>query len=382
MSRDAECTHITDSYTEYMHITFILDDFGGGGKERRCLQLIQGLNREGYNDIQVILLKNLVQYPELYQTTSQLHIIDRKAQHISVVVAAKMIHALLQDFKPDIVQAWGKVSAACALLNKPFMKFKFICSYVADCDKPPFWRSKFYVNMLCKRMCDKVVGNSAKGLKVYGIPSKKAVLIYNGINEKRQEFVIDVNWKKKEMNITTPFVVAMIAVFRKDKDWDCFLDTAKAIIKQRSDITFLAVGSGDMWEKYNNSVTEEYRPLLKILGRREDTDEILQICDLTVLSSHHGEGISNSIMESMAFGVPVIATNSGGTPEIISDGIDGVLMPRNDVEWLRKMINNLIDNQEMRIELGVAAKKKIKEHFTLSRMTRNYIDLYTSLLNK
>jgi glycosyltransferase involved in cell wall biosynthesis len=57
-------------------------------------------------------------------------------------------------------------------------------------------------------------------------------------------------------------------------------------------------------------------------------------------------------------------------------------MPRNDVEWLSEMINNLIANQEKRIEMGFAAKKKIKEHFTLSRMTRNYIDLYTSLLNK
>jgi len=73
---------------------------------------------------------------------------------------------------------------------------------------------------------------------------------------------------------------------------------------------------------YNAQITDDEREYIKLLGRREDVDEIFQICDLFVLTSNHGEGVSNAIMESMAWGVPVIATKSGGTPEIIEDKVN------------------------------------------------------------
>lgn len=365
-----------------MRITYILDTFGRGGKERRCLQLIQGLNREGYNDIQVIIIDNRIQYKELYDTTAKIHVIGRKESKLGFIETVKIVKGLLKDFRPDIVQVWGWVSAALGLVIYPFMDFKLIGSYVANCDKPKSGSFSFFVNAFCKQFCDKIVGNSKEGLKVYGIPLKKAELIYNGFNEDRLLRKIDKARKKEDLEITTPFVVAMIAVFRKDKDWACYLDTAKSIIDNQSDITFLAIGSGPRWEEYNQSITEQYRPLLKMLGQRGDIDEILQICDLTVLASNHGEGVSNSILESMAFGVPVIATNTGGTPEIITPDVNGVLMPGNDINLLKKEILRIVNDSDTRDALGRAAQDTVKEQFLLNQMTKKYICLYSSLLKR
>ena len=224
--------------------------------------------------------------------------------------------------------------------------------------------------------CDKIVGNSKIGLDVYRVPSKKSVLIYNGFNEKRLECNIGKNEKIQSLDISTQYVVAMIASFGKNKDWNCDLNAAKLIIKKRQDISFLAVGTGVMWEQINRSITESEREYIKMLGRRDDVDELLQICDLTVLTSNHGEGISNSILESMAFGVPVIATNKGGTPEIVNEGKNGLLLQENNPDELADKIINLINNREKLQAMSEKAAETIRTHFMLSVMTQRYIDLY------
>ena len=74
-----------------MRITYILDSFGGGGKERRCLQLIQGLNRRGINDIQVIIIDNRISYPELYDTTAKIEIIGRKEKGLGQFQTVRIV---------------------------------------------------------------------------------------------------------------------------------------------------------------------------------------------------------------------------------------------------------------------------------------------------
>ena len=357
-----------------MRISYILDTFRGGGKERRCLQVIQGLNRAGVIDIQVVIVNNDVAYKELYETTAKIEIIDRKNRGLSQIQTAKELFQLLKGFQPDIVQAWGLMSAGVVLLVKPLMKFRFIASYVADADTPMGVNG--LINRCCNLVCDKIVSNSKVGLAAYHTPRSKGVVIYNGFNEARFGNKIDKSAKKRQLEINTPFVVAMVAMFWKNKDWQCYIDTAKRIIKQREDITFLAVGKGPQWDDYNSQIKEEERSLIKMLGRRDDVDELLQVCDLTVLTSNHGEGVSNSIMESMAWGVPVVASNSGGTCEIIEDNVNGKLIDEQTPERVGTLITELIDQPEKLALMSEKASQTIQNRFLLQRMTKEYIELY------
>lgn len=361
-----------------MRLTYILDTFGGGGKERRCLQVIQGLNREGYTDIQVVIVNNDIAYQELYDTTARIDIIDRKNKNLSQVQTAKALYRLLKAFQPDIVQAWGVMSAGVVLMVKPFLKFKFLVAYVADVI-PPQGLNKV-IHRLCLRSSQKVIGNSQKGLMAYDVPKEKACLIYNGFNETRFHNLIDKESKKKELLIQTPFVVAMVATFWQTKDWQCYIDSAKRLVKQRNDITFLAIGKGPQWDYYNNQIADEERERIMFLGRRDDMDEIYQACDLTVLCSFNGEGVSNSIMESMAWGVPALATNAGGTPEIINDKVNGLLIHHQTPEVVAKMMSDLIDDEPTRSQMGQQAALTIKERFLLQNMTNRYMQLYSELL--
>lgn len=362
-----------------MRISYILDTFGGGGKERRCLQIIQGLNATGITDIQVVLINNRIEYKDLYKTTAKIEIIDRKTKKLSQIQTAKALYTILKPFKPDIVQAWGLMSAGFVLLVKPFLSFKFLVSYVADNYAPK--GLGWLINKICNRVCVKIISNSKAGLKAYETPNSKAVLIYNGFNEIRFHNKIYKVTKKEELNINTEYVVAMVATFWETKNWQLFFDIAKIIVKQRKDITFLAVGCGPQWDFYKSQITKEECSFIKMIGRRDDVDELYQICDVTVLFSTFGEALSNSILESMAWGVPVIASDGGGTPEIISNGQNGILISSHSADYAAKILTDLLDDGERLNQMGKHAFKTVKEHFLLERMTKEYLQLYNKLIN-
>lgn len=370
-----------------MKISFVIDAFNGGGKERRCLQIIQGLNKAGVNDIQLIIVNNGIDYPEIYSTTAEVIVMDRKRLKKSNNQTIRDLNDHLQVFKPDIVQVWNRMSAYFVDVVKLRYRqsFKYIVAYVADCNTP-YWKTKdFLINKLSLFLADKVIGNSIAGLKAYSVPKKKRVCIYNGYNFERAEKVrtLDVNKKKKELNITTPYVVSMIARIDKNKDYQTFINCAHQLLSQRKDITFLAVGKGNLLNYYTNQIPKEDKSLIRFLGFRSDVDEIIKISTITLLLTNyktHGEGISNSIMESMALGVPVIATFGGGTPEIIKNGDNGYMISNNHCNEIVRNVNNIIENKSLFYKLSLESKNSIIEKFELEKNTNKYINLYKEMI--
>lgn len=370
-----------------MRITFVLDTFGGGGKERRCLQLIQGLNKEGYNNIQVIIINNDIAYQEIYDADIELHIIDRKNKGLNTFKTLRILHKLFKDFKPDIVQVWGLFSAFFTNIIRLFTPLKFIGSYVADCNKPKLFSIAKITVLLNILLADYIIGNSKEGLKTYGIPENKAKVIYNGFNEKRydNQFVMDKLQVRNNLNITNKFVIPMIARVDDNKDQKTFIDAAKSILKDRNDIDFLIVGKGHNLEKLKIMITQKESKHIHFLGFRTDVENIIKISTLTVLCTNpllHKEGVSNAILESLAFGVPVIATNDGGTPEIIDSGINGYLIDAFNSNELKEKITEILDNEELHLRLSENAISTVKDKFTLNKMTNSYIELYKNLYLK
>ena len=369
-----------------MRISFVFNSFNGGGKERRCLQIIQGLNRVGINDMQLIIVNDGIEYPEIYNTSAEIVIIDRKKLKKSNNQTIKELYHHLKEFQPNIVQVWNRMSAyfldIIILRYRP--KFKYIVAYVADCNTPS-WKSKdFIINKVSLYLADKVIGNSEAGLKAYSVPQRKRVCIYNGFNFERVSKIenLDINKKKKELGINTPFVVSMIARIDKNKDYQTFINCANQLLKLRRDITFLAVGKGELLDYYKEQISEENGEHIRFVGFRTDVDEIIKISTITLLLTNykvHGEGISNSIMESMAFGVPVIATKGGGTPEIISHGNNGFLIKNNNIIQITNHLNNIISNNILQNELSHNSKKTIEQNFDLEKTTKQYIALYQTL---
>lgn len=114
-------------------------------------------------------------------------------------------------------------------------------------------------------------------------------------------------------------------------------------------------------------------------GERSDVAELMREMDLFVLPSL-GEGISNTILEAMASGLPIVATRVGGNPELVEDGHTGTLVPVADTESLAQALLNYFRDGSMRKAHGAAGLEKIEAQFSIPAMTRGYIAVYEKML--
>jgi glycosyltransferase involved in cell wall biosynthesis len=116
-------------------------------------------------------------------------------------------------------------------------------------------------------------------------------------------------------------------------------------------------------------------------GERDDIRELMRAFDLFVLPSI-AEGISNTILEAMATGLPVIATRVGGNPEVVVDGETGVLVSPSDPIAMANSIRTYVQNPELRLRHGKAARKRAVEHFSIEKMVEGYLSVYDEVLRE
>ncbi len=112
---------------------------------------------------------------------------------------------------------------------------------------------------------------------------------------------------------------------------------------------------------------------------RHDVPELLKLLDIFVLPSLF-EGISNTILEAMATGIPAVATSVGGTPELVVDGETGYLVPKKDIDALAKALERYILSPLVLKQHGAAARKRAVREFGLDKMIAQYEEMYTHLL--
>ena len=116
-------------------------------------------------------------------------------------------------------------------------------------------------------------------------------------------------------------------------------------------------------------------------GDRADVNDLMRLFDLFALPSL-GEGISNTVLEAMASGLPVIATRVGGNPELVREGSTGVLVPPGDPEALGAQIARLLADADLRRGLGRAARERIIQGFSWERCVEQYLGVYDELLGR
>ena len=116
-------------------------------------------------------------------------------------------------------------------------------------------------------------------------------------------------------------------------------------------------------------------------GERANIPELIRAFDLFVLPSL-AEGISNSILEAMASGLPVIATCVGGNPELVIDGQTGLLVPADNPVTMAAAIEGYLHNQSKLIEHGMAGRKRVEKYFSIDSMISGYMSLYDDVLNR
>jgi glycosyltransferase involved in cell wall biosynthesis len=272
----------------------------------------------------------------------------------------------------------------------------FYCGIAAKLCKKPFifhvrtsMRQNIFFDYFLYLISRKVivVCNAAKKRFKWFINKKEKIeVIYNGVDLLEFESKTEKKFLEKEFNIHENFkVIATAGQIIPSKGQEIFIKSAEKIIKEIDiPVNFMIIGSGDI--KYLNKLKQLTKELkiennIIFTGFRNDIIRIIKVIDIFVLLSFLQEGISRVILDAMAAGKPVIATNVGGNCEIIENNITGILLSKNNlVENLTNSIVKMLLNPTIAKKMGENGKNRVKLLFDINDKVKRIENIYEELI--
>jgi sugar transferase (PEP-CTERM/EpsH1 system associated) len=216
-----------------------------------------------------------------------------------------------------------------------------------------------------------------------GFPARKIAVIHNGVDSRL--FFPDASVRgrvRRELGVgEDELCLGCVGNLIPVKDHITLLKAVDEFAKGGRPWRLLIAGDGPEFSKLAEFVNghEIWKDRITFLGRSSSVPELLKAMDVYI-SSSLTEGISNSVLEAMATGLPVVVTATGGNPEVVVDGESGLLFPVGD--WLRlaNHLRSLEAQRELRTVLGQRALRRVREEFSIDSMVGNYTRTYEDLL--
>lgn len=360
-----------------MRILVFIDNLKAGGKERRCVELLKGLDNISQINFEIVVMDEDIHYREVSMLNTKVHYLIRKTKKdISVF---RKFYKICKNYKPDVVHCWNDMTAVIAVPVCKILNLKLINGMVSDAPVHLTIKEWLYAKITF-RFSDIIIGNSQAGLKAYHAPKGKSFVIENGFNFKRIGNLKPPGSIRNELEIKTEFVIGMVASFSKYKDYRTYFKAAQSLLTERNDVTFVAIGNNTDSIESMGLISNEYQDTIKCIGKKSDIESYINAMDACVLATFT-EGISNSIMEYMALAKPVIATRGGGTNEIVINEKTGFLVNKSDPEELAEKMNLLLNNFELRKEMGRKGRERVQQFFSIDLMVSKYISFYQKLIH-
>lgn len=347
-----------------------------GGQHQVAL-LIKSLSRKH-------ILSHLICQPN-----SRLHYYCKKHKlsHLTIkmngeldVIAAIKIARLIKSTHALILHTHTAHAFSLGLLAKllyPNIILVYTKRVAFPIQKNPFSHLKYKNSLLNKIIC---VSNFVRdSLLRDGIEKNKLITIPSGIQLSEN---FEINNEKLKINFPQDtFIVITVAAIEKGKGFDNLIEAAYLVLKNCKNVRFIALGKGKHEEELKHKVNElNISDKFIFLGFRDDVHSFLNISDLFVLVSKE-EGFGSSILDAQAAGLPVIASKTGGIPQIIQNEITGILVPVDEPKILAKQIIRLQKNDKLRKNLSQAALESVKQ-FSIEKTIDKHISLYRKLITK
>lgn len=357
-----------------MRTLFFINDLGSGGKERRLVELIKGLSKFPEMEMDIVLTRDVIHYPDIHKLNIRIHYTIRKNFKKDPRIFYQF-YQIAKKVQPDIIHVWGNLVAIYAIPAKVLLGVTMINSQITNSTKQKTY--SILSHRLTFPFSDKIIANTYAGLEEYEAPKNRSSVIYNGFDFNRIDYLEEKAIIRKRFNIQTKFVVGMVATFSEKKDYQTYIRGANKVLEKERDITFLCIGDGNSNE-FKEMVYKNNRDRILFLGKQSKVESIMNICDIGVLMTNplHGEGISNAILEFNALAKPVIASYGQGTSEIIENGITGFLVKPKSPENLSDKIIYLLRNDNIRKKLSKRAREVVVDKFSISKMISEFKNIY------
>jgi glycosyltransferase involved in cell wall biosynthesis len=354
-------------------ILFIIGGFRVGGKERQLAELIKNLPQDVF-ELHLLVKNNDTYYLDtIKEHLTSFHSLERSNfRFLDFLTLARHIDRV----EPDVVCSWTRVTSHFCLLARYFSSQSFTLLNCCIRNAPVRLPVKLKFERFMYGFYSNVIANSHAGLKAYGQSGRKGrYVLYNGLDFKRIPVCSQLSARQELGFDPDLFIVVMVASLTELKDHEMLLRAAAECEKRVTDLEILIVGDGKRRMALEGMVEAlGLGSTVKFLGRRDDVELIFRAANLSVLCSTawYGEGVSNSILESMASGVPVIATDSPGTREVIVNNVNGYIVNCGDYKSVADKIVELQSQPAIVQEISRKAQERIAEKFSILQLIDNF----------
>jgi len=215
-------------------------------------------------------------------------------------------------------------------------------------------------------------------IELYRVPSGRCVTIYNGIQpEYFRDLEITREGVRGALGVKSgEYMVLAAGNLAEVKGYKYLISAIYDLVEKGIPIKCFIAGQGELKEELEKQIMSlELDRNVKLLGYRDDIPSLLTAADIFCMPSLN-EALGYSLLEAMAAGIPVIASNVGGIPEALTDGKEGLLVPSGDVRELSLAIQKLISDDELAKRLGLNGRHTVNQTFSLERMltqTRDFL---------
>lgn len=358
-----------------MRVLHLIDSLRVGGKERQLVELLKGLRCNSGIELLLVCMDDDDFYAsDIRRLPIQVEYLIRKCRWDPIIFPR--LYRLVQLFRPQIIHTSCWMTSFYALPVARLSGVKLINGSIRNAF--PAGGLRWKVEKILLSLSDCRVANSKAGLlsRNLALDQPRNVVIHNGFDASRIQDIHKADLPS--ILADNRKIVGMVAEFSDLKDYGTFFLAAKAILKKRKDVLFLALGDGKYLDHYREIVAD-HSDGVKLLGKVRNVEEYVMRFEIGVLASFC-EGISNSILEYMALAKPVIATDAGGTRETVLDGITGILVPQRSWAVLAEKIESLLDNPSLCRSMGLEGRKLLEREFSLKQLADKTLSLYESVL--
>jgi glycosyltransferase involved in cell wall biosynthesis len=361
-----------------LKIVHMVEDLEVGGLEKVLTTIVQGLNKNKYEvEVWCLAAGGLIA-DELEKNGITVRVLGLISYHNPIPIIKLAL--LLRQERVDIVHTHGHFPGMFARLSGLLARIPKTITHIHTTQKRRIFVEKVFSLLSYKILC---VSQAVQEFIVReeGVNRNKTILIYNGIETPGEEVP-----SKRILATRRTFgfaeddvVLIVVASLTRHKGHKLLLDAFANEIMRNPNLKLLIVGAGPLKaEIETHSQKLGISSSVRFAGLRRDVPLLLSMSDIFVLPSVEREGLGLAIIEAMAMRKPVIGSELGGIPEVIENGVNGLLFPPGDTDKLLYAIDLLAKDKDLRERMGQMGRKIFEKKFT----ERQMIDAIEAIYDK
>lgn len=360
-----------------LYIAHVDDHLTWRGGQRQVIELIKGLNERHHRN--VLICKATSELSKRARDAG-INVVNLPLSSELDIVSALKIRQLIKRNKIDILHAHtSHAHTICLFAHLNIASCKLVVSRRVDFHLHNFFSRHIKYGPLVNKII--AVSDAIKRILIEdGVDEERIVTIRSGFVQcYPYQFAHSVNIREKLGISADTVVIVTVAALAPHKAHHVLMKAVNLVRQKYPKVIFLCAGEGEMRPTLERMITSlQLQSSVKLLGFVEDIGSIFQSADIFALSSDE-EGLCTSLLDAMYFGLPIIATSAGGIPELVQDGVNGLIVPVGDHTLFAEKLIHLIENPERRKVMGLRSSELLKENMvdrTIEKTEEVYYNLF------